>query len=314
MNIRIGTDCSGIEAPVQALKKLKKRYGITYEHIFSSEIDPYAIKFIKANYKPKILYGDIKKRDVSTIPEIDLYVAGFSCQPYSLANKFKTPVDPRLNLYESCVDVIFEKQPSCFLLENVQTLTTLDGGSYFKDILKQLSKKDEQGNEIYEIHHKIMNSKDYGIPQSRKRLYIIGLKKDIIKKTFEFPKEKKMKKLSTFIDKKDTSKNPIKEANIELMKSIPEDSIFIDVGFRKCRFPNSGKWAPCITAQPNMWNAQMGRKANVKEYLKLQGFPTYPKFKQPISDHQMKIKIGNSMTVDVIEQLLEQMFKSINYL
>ena len=133
MNIRIGTDCSGIEAPVQALKKLKKRYGITYEHIFSSEIDPYAIKFIKANYKPKILYGDIKKRDVSTIPEIDLYVAGFSCQPYSLANKFKTPVDPRLNLYESCVDVIFEKQPSCFLLENVQTLTTLDGGSYFKD-------------------------------------------------------------------------------------------------------------------------------------------------------------------------------------
>lgn len=314
MNIRMGTDCSGIEAPVQALKKLKKRYGITYDHVFSSEIDPYAIKFIKANYNPTILYGDIKKRDVSTIPDINLYVAGFSCQPYSLANKFKTPIDPRLNLYESCVDVIFEKQPSCFLLENVQTLTTLNGGSYFRDILKQLSKKDEQGNEIYEIHHKIMNSKDYGIPQSRKRLYIIGLKKDIIKKPFEFPKEKKMKKLSTFIDKTDTSKKHIKEANTELMKSIPEDSIFIDVGFRKCRFPNSGKWAPCITAQPNMWNVQMGRKANVKEYLKLQGFPTYPKFKQPISDHQMKIKIGNSMTVYVIEQLLEQMFKSMNYL
>jgi len=128
MNIRIGTDCSGIEAPIVALKKLKKRYGITYDHIFSSEIDPYAIKFIKANYNPTILYGDIKKRDVTTIPPIDLYISGFSCQPYSLANKFKTPVDPRLNLYESCVDVIFEKQPSCFLLENVQTLTTLDGG------------------------------------------------------------------------------------------------------------------------------------------------------------------------------------------
>ena len=314
MNIRIGTDCSGIEAPVQALKKLKKRYGITYDHVFSSEIDPYAIKFIKANYNPTILYGDIKKRDVSTIPDINLYVAGFSCQPYSLANKFKTPVDPRLNLYESCVDVIFEKQPSCFLLENVQTLTTLDGGSYFRDILKQLSKKDEQGNEIYEIQHKIMNSKEYGIPQSRKRLYIIGLKKDIIKRPFEFPKEKKMKKLSTFIDKKDTSHSPIKEANKQLFQNIPSDSIFIDVGFRKCRFPNSGKWAPCITAQPNMWNVKMERKANIKEYLKLQGFPTYPKFKQPISDHQMKIKIGNSMTVDVIEQLLEQMFKSMNYL
>ena len=61
-----------------------------------------------------------------------------------------------------------------------------------------------------------------------------------------------------------------------------------------------------------MWCVPMGRKANIKEYLKLQGFPT--NLKQPISDHQMKIKIGNSMTVDVIEQLLEKMFLSVGWI
>ena len=307
MKISIGTDCSGIEAPIQALDKIMKKYDISYDHKFSSEIDPYAIKFIQANYNPDIIYGDIKKRDHSTLPDIDVYVAGFSCQPYSLANKFKSPVDPRLTIYEDCVSSIFHKKPACFILENVQTLMTLDNGSYFRDILHQLERDD-----MYEIHHTLMNSKDYGIPQSRKRLYIIGLKKDILTSTFTLPKKKKMKSLKSFIDKKDTSTFPIKEANKELFKNIPDDSIFIDVGFRKCSFPNSGKWAPCITAQPNMWNVPMKRKANVKEYLQLQGFST--NVKQPISDHQMKIKIGNSMTVDIIEQLLIQMFKSLSWI
>ena len=170
MNINIGTDCSGIEAPIQALNNLMKKYDISYTHKFSSEIDPYAIKCIKSNYEPDILYGDIQTRDLTTLPDIDVYVAGFSCQPYSIANKFKSPIDPRLNIYENCVDVIFHKKPACFILENVITLITLNNGSYFQDILTRLKYDD-----IYEIHWTKMNSKDYGIPQSRKRLYIIGI-------------------------------------------------------------------------------------------------------------------------------------------
>jgi len=307
MNINIGTDCSGIEAPIQALNNLMKKYDISYTHKFSSEIDPYAIKCIKSNYEPDILYGDIQTRDLTTLPDIDVYVAGFSCQPYSIANKFKSPIDPRLNIYENCVDVIFHKKPACFILENVITLITLNNGSYFQDILTRLKYDD-----IYEIHWTKMNSKDYGIPQSRKRLYIIGIRKDIIKNTFQLPKPIQMKELNSFIDTKDISRNPIKELNKELFNNIPTDSIFIDVGFRKCKFPNSGKWAPCITAQPNMWCVPMKRKANVKEYLKLQGFPIT--FKQVISDHQMKIKIGNSMTVDVIELLFINIFKSLHWI
>jgi DNA (cytosine-5)-methyltransferase 1 len=295
--LKIGTDCSGIEAPIEALKKICKNHQLEYKHVFSSEIDEYAIKYIQANHSPEILYGDMQKRNVNKLPKLDIYVAGFPCQPFSRANKFKTEVDPRLNLFENCVDVIKYSKPKMFILENVKTLTTLDNGSYFNKILKQL---EDIGR--YTIYWKILNTKDYGIPQCRERLFIVGINKKSSKNTFEFPEKIKMKKLTDFIDKTDTSKYPIKDANKELLQNIPKNSVFIDIGFRKAKFPNSDKWAPCITAQANMWCVPMKRKASVKEYLMLQGFPT--SVNQPISDHQMKKKIGNSMTVDVIEQLL----------
>ena len=106
--LRIGTDCSGIEAPIQAIEKICKNYNLEYDHIFSSENCQYAIDCIHENYSPKILYGDIQKRNVKEIPDIDIYISGFPCQPFSRANKFKTKVDPRLNLFENCLDVIIE--------------------------------------------------------------------------------------------------------------------------------------------------------------------------------------------------------------
>ena len=307
--LKIGTDCSGIEAPIQALKKICKKKNLKYEHIFSSENNQYAIDCLTENYTPNILYGDIQKRNVKDIPDFDIYVSGFPCQPFSKANKFKTKVDPRLNLFENCLDVIVEKEPKIFILENVKTLVTLNKGSYFNEILSRL-----ENNGNYDVKWKVMNSKDYGIPQSRDRLYIIGILKTTLKKEFEFPIKKKMKKINNYIDNTNNEKMPIKESNKELFKNIPKDSVFIDIGFRKSKFVNSNKWAPCITAQPNMWCVPKQRKATVKEYLSLQGFPKT--FQQPknISDHQMKIRIGNSMTVDVIEALLMSCLKSIDIL
>ena len=94
---------------------------------------------------------------------------------------------------------------------------------------------------------------------------------------------------------------------------IPKDAVFIDVGFRKAKFPNSNRWAPCITAQPNMWCVPMKRKASVREYFWLQGFNPDNK-NITLSDHRMKILIGNSMTVNVIEELLTNGLKSIGLL
>ena len=303
MNIRIGTDCSGIEAPIEALKNISNNYErITYTHVFSSEINEYAIKYINENHKPEILFGDIQTRDINDIPDIDLYVSGFPCQPFSKANKFKTDIDSRLNLFTNCLDVIKKKNPKFFILENVKTLVTLNKGSYFNDILEQLEK-----NGKYNVSWKVLNTKDYGIPQSRERLYIIGISKDITTNEFIFPDKKPMRPLKEFIDEEDNSTYKILDSTRALLNRVPQNAVFIDVGFRDANFPKSDMWAPCITAQPNMWCVPKRRKANVKEYLMLQGFPTNVKH-NTISDHQMKIRVGNSMTVHIIEELLLSLF------
>jgi len=304
--IKIGTDCSGIEAPIEALKKICDKYDLSFTHVFSSEIDKYALQYIKDNHNPNIIFGDMTKRNINDVPDIDLYVSGFPCQPFSRANKFKTSVDPRLNLFNNCLEVIRNKKPKIFILENVKTLATLNNGKYFNEILEILNSLN-----IYHIHWKVINSKDCGIPQCRDRLYIIGISREYSKYDFLFPEKKQMKDIKDFIDDTDNTIMEIKKCNETLFQNIPNNSVFIDIGFREAKFPNSNKWAPCITAQPNMWCVPKNRKANIKEYLNLQGFPT-KNIVQNISDHQFKKKIGNSMTVDVIEGLLINCFKSIN--
>ena len=304
--LKIGTDCSGIEAPIEALKNICNKYDLSYEHEFSSEISEYATEYIKNNHNPKILFNDMTKRKPEDIPYIDIYVSGFPCQPFSRANKYKTSVDPRLNLFEDCLKVIQTVSPKFFILENVKTLCTLNNGSYFNEIIKRLNNIGK-----YSLYHKVINSKELGIPQSRDRLYIIGVLNKYKKKEFNFPNAKPLQNINNFIDKSNKSKNEIKESNKELFKNIPKESVFIDTGFRGAKFPNSDKWCPCITAQPNMWCVPMKRKASVKEYMWLQGFNPDDK-KITLSDHRMKILIGNSMTVNVIEELLINGLSSIS--
>jgi DNA (cytosine-5)-methyltransferase 1 len=163
--LKIGTDCSGIEAPIQALKQLK----IPYQHIFSSDIDKYVIKSIKANYSPQILFGDpdgkypegdITKRNISDVPDIDLYVCGFPCQPFSQAGRRAGFEDKRGTVFFSCLEVIKKKRPKYFILENVRGLLSHDKGNTFKIIMKELNSL-----KGYQVDWKLLNTKDYGMIQ-----------------------------------------------------------------------------------------------------------------------------------------------------
>ena len=79
----VGTDCSGLEAPIQALDNI----GIVYQHAFSSDTDAECRKTISANFKPVQIYNDVRTRDNNSAPDVDVYVAGFPCQPFSTAGK-----------------------------------------------------------------------------------------------------------------------------------------------------------------------------------------------------------------------------------
>ena len=294
--IRIGTDCSGIEAPIQALKKL----GIPFKHIFSSDIDPYCRQSILANYEPEILDKDMTTRDVTKLPPIDLYVCGFPCQPFSNAGKRKGMKEKRGQIFWHCLDVINEKLPSVFILENVKGIQTIDDGKTFNMIISEL---EEIGK--YDVYWNLLNTKDYGIPQNRERIFIVGIKK---KNDFEWPPKKKMKNLDSFVDWDDITPNKTGLTNrVQYMsKYIPKDSKFIDLAFKHATYPNSDKFCPSLVRSGSLWCVPLKRYANIKEMLSLQGFPK--NFKQVVSNTQMKKQIGNSMSVCVLKEIFKQIY------
>jgi len=114
--LKVGTDCSGIEAPIQALEILK----IKYKHLFSSEIDPRTRNLIECNYEPEIIYQDITKRKHTELPKLDLYVSGFPCQSFSGLGKREGFEDQRGRgtIFFECFETIKATKPEMFIVEN----------------------------------------------------------------------------------------------------------------------------------------------------------------------------------------------------
>ncbi|MDO8812855.1 MAG: DNA cytosine methyltransferase [Gallionella sp.] len=149
----------------QAMKEL----GIQAQCVLSSEIDKYAQETYALNFgeKPQ---GDIYQ--VKDVPEFDFLLAGFPCQPFSYAGKQKGFVDTRGTLFFEIERFLREHQPRGFLLENVRGLTTHDHGRTFNTILEHLKKLD------YGVSYVILNSSNFGVPQNRVRVYIVGIKNE----------------------------------------------------------------------------------------------------------------------------------------
>jgi DNA (cytosine-5)-methyltransferase 1 len=191
--MKIGTDFSGIGSPEMALKLLN----IEHEQVFACDIDKYARKSYEAIHgTPQTFYDDITKRDHSDIPQLDLYVAGFPCQSFSMAGKRKGFDDVRGTLFFNVAEFIKTNQPKCFILENVKGLLSHDGGKTFQTIISLLTDNGGTANgQIfipyfedglgYHIYYKVLNTKDYGIPQNRERIFIVGFKEF---REFNFPK------------------------------------------------------------------------------------------------------------------------------
>lgn len=295
MALTIGTDCSGIEAPIQALKQLK----IPFIHKWSCEIDKHARESIKANYSPEVLYEDITEK--RKLPNVDIYVCGFPCQTFSTAGKRKGMNDPRGTIFYHCLKAINQSQPKVFILENVKGLLSHDGGNTFRIIQNNLNKL-----KGYTVYHKVLNTRDYGIPQNRERVFIVGIRNQ--KGVFEWPKKKKMKDIESYIDYKIKGKNieKITEIRSEFLKN--KRTNFVDLQFIKWNsYNNNINFIPTITSHDMLWNINLKRLFTVKEKLQLQGFPK--SFKQVVSDRQLSKQIGNSMSVNVLKALFLELFK-----
>jgi DNA (cytosine-5)-methyltransferase 1 len=157
----------------QACNELK----IKHECVFTSEIKPHAIDIYKHNFDNENVHGDITKIDEESIPDFDFLLGGFPCQAFSNAGKRKGFNDIRGTLFFDIVRILKEKKPTGFILENVEGLVSHDKknktdvvGNTLEIILKTLNKLN------YKVSWKVLDSKLFGVPQSRKRVYIVGNK------------------------------------------------------------------------------------------------------------------------------------------
>ena len=152
--------------------------GLVPQCVFTSEIKSYAIDVLRQNHPGEMIHGDITQIAASDIPDFDFLLAGFPCQAFSAAGKRLGFEDTRGTLFFDVARILKEKDPSGFLLENVEGLVTHDKadkkdkvGRTFATILQTL---EDLG---YEVSWRILNAKNFGIPQDRKRIYIVGTKK-----------------------------------------------------------------------------------------------------------------------------------------
>lgn len=151
--------------------------------IWANDIDKDAVETYKENIGTHIICDDIKNIDVSTIPDGDVVVGGFPCQGFSLANRLRTPDDERNRLYRFFYNTIKAKQPKFFIAENVKGILSLGKGEAIKQIISDF----EHAGYITAVN--LVNMANYGVPQTRQRVFIIGQRQDLGNQMlFRFPK------------------------------------------------------------------------------------------------------------------------------
>jgi len=275
--------------------------------VFSSEWDESAQKMYYANFG-EIPSGDITKISNDEIPEHDILLAGFPCQPFSIIGNGKGFADTRGTLFFEIERILKNKKPEAFLLENVKQLVKHDEGQTFHVILAKLK---ELG---YFVHWKVLNALDYGLPQKRERVIIVGFRKNY---QFLFPQPSQNRiNLSEIIeehskvDKKYFASERIVNKRMAKARGKPifKPSIWHenkrgDIGIHEysCALRAGGSY--------NYLLVDGIRRIIPREMLSLQGFPK--DFKIVVSDGEIKKLAGNSVPVPMIRAVAKNMIKAM---
>src|SRR5699024_9821047 len=268
------------------------------ECVFSSEWDKFAQQTYEANFG-EVPSGDIVEVDKESIPDHDILLAGFPCQAFSIIGKGLGFADTRGTMFFEIEKVLEVKRPKAILLENVKQLRSHDKGRTLEVILNKLERLG------YKVSYKVLNALDFGIPQKRERIIIVGFLDHDIK--FEFPSGSNEKKITlTDILKRDSDVDEKYWASEEIIKKRMEK-----VAGREIRVPsiwhenksgnismNEFSCALRAGASYNYLLVNGVRRATPKELLALQGFPE--DFKIVVSDTQIRKQTGNSVAIPVI--------------
>lgn len=276
---------------------------INGESVFSSEWDKFACQTYQANFDD-IPYGDITKIDENEIPKHDLLAAGFPCQPFSMAGHKKGFDDTRGTLFFDIARIIAKHKPKVLFLENVKNLASHDKGNTLRVIKKTL---EDLG---YTVNIKVLNAKDFGVPQNRERVYIICFLGDY---HFEFPEPPKTHTavgqiLEPTVDDKYTISDKLWAGHQRRKKEHRARGN----GFGYAMFDESSPYTSTISARYYKDGSEIlikqdgknPRKVTPREAARIQGFDD--DFRIPVSDNQAYKQFGNSVAVPVIKAIAKK--------
>lgn len=275
--------------------------------VFSSDWDTDAQKTYEANFGDKP-YGDITKVSESEIPNHDILTAGFPCQPFSIIGDKLGFADTRGTLFFEIERILRAKQPHAFLLENVKQLATHDSKRTITVILKTLR---DLG---YFVHWKVLNALDFGLPQKRERIFIVGFKENY---AFEFPTYQGHKLTLEDIlesdDELDETWLASEYIRTKRWESVKEKKVFYpsiwheNKGGNVSVLPYSCALRAGASFSYLLVNGQ--RRLTPREQLRLQGFPDW--FTITGKESQIRKQIGNSVPVPVVEAIAHRMIDTI---
>ncbi len=298
--------------------------------VFSSEWDKFSKLTYEANFG-EVPFGDITKPEVKNyIPNgFDVLCAGFPCQSFSIAGKRGGFEDTRGTLFFDVAEIIKQKQPKAFFLENVKGLKSHDKGNTLRTILNTL----RNDLNYYVPEPKIINAKDFGVPQNRERIFIVGFRKDLEIDSFKYPKElNKEVKLSDVLEKDEVSvKYYLSTTYLETLRKHKARHINKGNGFGYEILSNDGianavvcggmgrernlivdnkltNFVP-VTKITGKVNREGVRKMTPREWARLQGFPD--NFKIVVSDAQAYKQFGNSVAIPAIQATAELIIRKL---
>lgn len=278
------------------------------EVVFSSEINDFSIKTYRANFGDTPC-GDITAIKADDIPDHDILVGGFPCQAFSQAGLKKGFNDTRGTLFFEIARILEAKRPRSFLLENVKNLVGHDHGRTFAVIKNELERLG------YAVKTKVLAARDFGVPQNRERIYIVGFDKSKVLNCadFEFPEPSNIPtRLGDILEAQVDDKYTISDTLWQGHQRRKQDNKAAGKGFGYSLFTADSPYANTISARyykdgSEILIAQNGRnprKITPREAARLQGFPD--NFRIVVSDTQAYRQFGNSVAVPVIHAIAQK--------
>ncbi len=295
------------------------------DFVYANEIDKYACKTYEANFNEDP-DGDITKESMANIPDFDILVAGFPCQAFSLAGHKRGFDDTRGTLFFYIAKILREKKPEAFLLENVKHLKHHDKGRTFR-IIKDVLTKDLG----YQVYYKILNAKDFGLPQNRERIYVVGFRERL---AFDFPEPTNKEAVLDDILQKDVpDKYYLSQEYLNGLKKHRARHEAKGHGFgyevvsrngiaNTIVLGGMGKERNLVKDKilENCWkkegddislrNNEGIRKMTPREWARLQGFPESYKF--PVAMTRKYKLIANSVPIPVVKEIAKKMKEALD--